>query len=899
MKTLLPMGSKILLAITGVLCVIGCTNHSKKSKASAEVVVTQVASAPAPTVIIATNMPVNPPVAATTVVTVAPTNIVAVQTMALTNAQPTEIIPPKPLVTSPGLAEIIRLYQSKVEESVILSFIEASNNPYKPTADEIIYMNDLGMSSKIIVALIQKGDKVREEEAQKIMETALASQGTGTMPSTVSVAPQNVTTAVDPNAPPPTVTTTTVDPNQPVAVASQPAVTYVQPATTYVEQPSVNYVQAQSYVEPQTANVGYFYDSLAPYGSWMHMPGYGWVWQPSVVAVNPSWQPYYDNGRWLYTDSGWYWHSSYSWGWAPFHYGRWFRHAHRGWIWCPDTNWGPSWVSWRYSPGYCGWAPLPPGAGFTVGRGWSYHGSYVGSDCDFGLTYLSFSFVSYDHFYSDRWHRYGIRGGHGQHIYRDSKLSNHYFVGPDKRIINEGIPRDHFAKISRTEISKITIKDTPSDGPRSTRPERFDDRSKSLTVYRPEMAKSPPPRPTINASASATPTANTRVPVSATDADVSKRPAASRSEVSKTVPTTPPASSDLAGPPNNAASGNNRRGEGKAPRPQAVTQTPTSNPSPAVSSPLAVSPAGGNSRSEVPKTLPPTQNPTSSRASAAITAPKAVPQTMRPSTSPTVQPQISGTPSTGLTSSSGAMGNRSTPVPNSPTRITTITPRSEVSKQQNLRPTPAVTTPAVTTSTVITRNGQTYTTPVQSSPTITPPAARYTGSGRQEVSKSPNTAPMMVSPQASPSTTISRPAPISSVPSGNNPISSSPRPMTINPYGSSGNRPISSAPPVAVPSRSVGGPVISTQPSPSIGSRGFEPAPSRAISVPTTRSAPSISVQPSMAPSMQRSAPVSAPAPVRSSPPPSISAQPSISRPAPAAATSTSGSDPNRNRRNP
>src|SRR5262249_2471137 len=28
--------------------------------------------------------------------------------------------------------------------------------------------------------------------------------------------------------------------------------------------------------------------------------------------------------------------------------------------WVPDYEWAPSWVSWRHSPEYIGWAPLPP-----------------------------------------------------------------------------------------------------------------------------------------------------------------------------------------------------------------------------------------------------------------------------------------------------------------------------------------------------------------------------------------------------------------------------------------------------------------------------------------------------------------------------------------------------------
>src|SRR5206468_1232576 len=129
----------------------------------------------------------------------------------------------------------------------------------------------------------------------------------------------------------------------------------------------------------------YFHESLAPYGSWVSVPEYGMCWQPTVVVVNPGWRPYCDRGRWVYTDCGWYWQSDYSWGWAPFHYGRWHNDLRVGWVWVPDRVWGPSWVCWRQSDAYCGWAPLPPAARFEVGVGLVFNHGHVGTSFDFGL----------------------------------------------------------------------------------------------------------------------------------------------------------------------------------------------------------------------------------------------------------------------------------------------------------------------------------------------------------------------------------------------------------------------------------------------------------------------------------------------------------------------------------
>jgi hypothetical protein len=113
------------------------------------------------------------------------------------------------------------------------------------------------------------------------------------------------------------------------------------------------------YQDPQedVADVSVFYEPLAPFGTWIALPEYDWVWRPH--GVPPGWRPY-TMGRWVYTDYGWTWVSDWEWGWAPFHYGRWAFVTSYGWVWIPGTVWGPAWVIWRYAPGWVGWAPLPP-----------------------------------------------------------------------------------------------------------------------------------------------------------------------------------------------------------------------------------------------------------------------------------------------------------------------------------------------------------------------------------------------------------------------------------------------------------------------------------------------------------------------------------------------------------
>ena len=121
---------------------------------------------------------------------------------------------------------------------------------------------------------------------------------------------------------------------------------------------------------PEEVSYQSFYDQLSPYGQWIDDPGYGYVWLPNV---GPDFKPYSTNGHWVYTDEGWTWASEYPWGWATFHYGRWFYQDGYGWEWIPGHEWSPAWVSWRNSPDYYGWAPLGPNVSINISIGGGYN----------------------------------------------------------------------------------------------------------------------------------------------------------------------------------------------------------------------------------------------------------------------------------------------------------------------------------------------------------------------------------------------------------------------------------------------------------------------------------------------------------------------------------------------
>lgn len=228
--------------------------------------------------------------------------------------------------------------------------------------------------------------------------------------------------------------------------------------------PPVAPARSESYSAPPTTTVtvNYFNESLSPYGSWVEIEGYGRCWRPTTVIYDSTWRPYCDRGHWVYTDCGWYWDSDYSWG-ATFHYGRWFRHDRFGWCWWPDTVWAPSWVSWRQSDAYCGWAPLPPFSIYRPGVGFFYRGANVAIGFDFGIGYDCYNFVSFGHFY-DRHPRYFCEDrSRVQQIFHQTTVINNFNININKTtIVNHGIPVDRIRAAIHQPLQPVAVAQLPN-----------------------------------------------------------------------------------------------------------------------------------------------------------------------------------------------------------------------------------------------------------------------------------------------------------------------------------------------------------------------------------------------------------------------------------------------------
>ncbi len=367
-----------------------------------------------------------------------------------------------PIVRTPELPapvdEVIRLAQSGIGEDVMLGYISGIRQPYSLSADQLIYLKDVGISMPVLEALVK--------------------QGSANTPAPLAV-PGTPSAAIPvPNAPP----------GPPAAIAeTSPSVVYGQP------QPGGNAAQAPAPMvvtqpaPPQVVGNSYFYESLSPYGSWVDVAPYGWCWRPTVSVVDVGWQPYLHGGNWLWSDAGWYWNSEYSWGWAPFHYGRWHRGPSFGWVWVPGTTWGPSWVTWRTGGGNCGWAPLPPEAYWTAGVGFTYYGSHVSVGFGWGLDPYSYCFVPYSRYCDRNVSRHRHSREQNQSIVKDSTIINPVINGNNNTvIINNGLDHREVQKHTGEEIRKTSLRDAGSPA-EITRGATGGQRPAAIAVYRPNL----------------------------------------------------------------------------------------------------------------------------------------------------------------------------------------------------------------------------------------------------------------------------------------------------------------------------------------------------------------------------------------------------------------------------
>ncbi len=148
-------------------------------------------------------------------------------------------LPPNMRPTAPA-AQVIKLAESGVEESVMMAFVTNSPSTFNLGAEDIIYLNDIGVPGSVLAAMMQRDKALKELSASALPAPA---------------------------APLPSVPTNQLVPGEPGLYAPQPV------------EGAVPAEMAPAPVPPEVADAGYgdFYDSLAPYGTWVNVAGWGAV----------------------------------------------------------------------------------------------------------------------------------------------------------------------------------------------------------------------------------------------------------------------------------------------------------------------------------------------------------------------------------------------------------------------------------------------------------------------------------------------------------------------------------------------------------------------------------------------------------------------------------------------
>lgn len=167
------------------------------------------------------------------------------------------------------------------------------------------------------------------------------------------------------------------------------------------------------------------------------------------------------------TEYGNTWVSDYSWGWAPFHYGRWTFDNYYGWMWIPGTEWGPAWVAWRSGGGYYGWAPLGPRINISINIG--RH-----------IPNLYWTFVKYGYFNHSQVYRYCAPRPRVTNIIHHTTIINNTYVDNGRHTYYTG---PNVRDIERTTHNRVQVHSVRQ----ASRPGRTTVDNGSVNVYRPAV----------------------------------------------------------------------------------------------------------------------------------------------------------------------------------------------------------------------------------------------------------------------------------------------------------------------------------------------------------------------------------------------------------------------------
>ncbi len=150
-----------------------------------------------------------------------------------------------------GAAEVVKMYQGGIGKEILIGFVDSSTLPFHLSADNIIYLQHLGLPQEVTSAMMH-----RDAELQKSgMAYQQMAPPSGAMPPNMAQYQAPPAGAPGPGVATPSGPPPSVDPYPAPPVVNTPAPAYVDPGYPYY--------------------YGYPYYGYPYYGGWWG-PGWGW-----------------------------------------------------------------------------------------------------------------------------------------------------------------------------------------------------------------------------------------------------------------------------------------------------------------------------------------------------------------------------------------------------------------------------------------------------------------------------------------------------------------------------------------------------------------------------------------------------------------------------------------------
>lgn len=170
---------------------------------------------------------------------------------------------------SPASLKVVRLLQSGMDEKVVVAYVKNNPAPDAPTAEELVYLHQLGVPSPVLTALLTE---TRKSVATEVIAAAPVPVAPPSEKVEVSANYTPLPGAPQPEQPQVNGSTVISSPNPPVMVQQQqPTVVYTQPAPVVVEAPPVVVYEPRPVV-----TFGFGFGHRGYYGHHYGGRHYGW-----------------------------------------------------------------------------------------------------------------------------------------------------------------------------------------------------------------------------------------------------------------------------------------------------------------------------------------------------------------------------------------------------------------------------------------------------------------------------------------------------------------------------------------------------------------------------------------------------------------------------------------------